>query len=44
MAEYGSIDSMMKASIEELILVDEIGERIANSLFNYLHNEEPDFT
>ncbi|MAO32492.1 MAG: DNA ligase (NAD(+)) LigA [Crocinitomicaceae bacterium] len=39
-AAYGSIDSMMKASIEELILVDEIGERIANSLFNYLHNEE----
>ena len=40
MAEYGSLDSMMKASIEELILVDETGERIANSLFNYLHNEE----
>ena len=39
-AEYGSIDSIMNASIEELILVDEIGERIANSLFDYLHNEE----
>lgn len=39
-AEYGSIDSIMNASIEELILVDEIGERIANSLYDYLHNEE----
>ncbi len=35
---FKSIDSLMKASFEELIAVDEIGERIAESIVNFSNN------
>lgn len=37
---FRSIDALMKASLEELIAVDEIGERIAQSILNYFAKEE----
>ena len=37
---FRSIDALMKASFEELIAVDEIGERIAQSILNYFAKEE----
>jgi len=35
---FKSIDNLMAASFEELITVDEIGERIANSVIEFLSN------
>ncbi|SFS74987.1 DNA ligase (NAD+) [Lutibacter maritimus] len=35
---FKSIDNLMKASFEELITVDEIGERIANSVIDFSSN------
>jgi len=35
---FKSIDSLMKASFEELIVVDEIGERIAESIVDFSNN------
>ena len=35
---FKSIDNLMKASFEELITVDEIGERIANSVLDFSNN------
>ena len=37
---FGSIDALVAASIEELTAVEEIGERIAISLRNYLDQEQ----
>jgi len=37
---YHSIDRLMQASFEELILVDEIGEKIAESIVKTLHQPE----
>lgn len=36
---YNSIDSLIKASIEDLLEIHEIGSSIANSIFNYFSNE-----
>ncbi len=35
---FKSIDNLMKASFEELITVDEIGDRIANSVLDFSNN------
>ena len=35
---FKSIDNLMNASFEELITVDEIGERIANSVIDFSYN------
>ena len=37
---YKSIDAISKASLENLILVDEIGERIAQSVVDFFSSEE----
>lgn len=37
---YKNIDALMTASAEELTAVDEIGERIAQSVVEFFHNEE----
>lgn len=37
---YKNIDTLAKASISELILVDEIGERIAQSVVDFFNNNE----
>lgn len=37
---YKNIDALSKASLMELILVDEIGERIARSVIEFFENEE----
>ncbi|QOG01499.1 NAD-dependent DNA ligase LigA [Flavobacterium sp. MDT1-60] len=37
---YKNIDALSKASLMELILVDEIGERIAKSVIEFFENEE----
>jgi DNA ligase (NAD+) len=37
---YKNIDALMAASEEELTAVDEIGERIAQSVVEFFHNEE----
>ncbi len=37
---YKSIDAIAKASIEDLVSVDEIGERIAESVLNFFASEE----
>ncbi len=37
---YKNIDALMSASEEELTAVDEIGERIAQSVVEFFHNEE----
>jgi len=37
---YKNIDALRKASLMELILVDEIGERIARSVIEFFENEE----
>ena len=37
---YKKIDALSKASLMELILVDEIGERIAKSVIEFFENEE----
>lgn len=36
---FGSIDALMSASLEELVSVDEIGERIATSVKDYFSKE-----
>lgn len=35
---FGNIDSLAKASFEELLAVDEVGERIAQSIINFFAN------
>lgn len=37
---YKNIDALRQASLMDLILVDEIGERIANSVIEFFENEE----
>jgi DNA ligase (NAD+) len=37
---YGNIDALSKASVMDLILVDEIGERIAQSVIEFFENQE----
>ncbi|HPL93729.1 MAG TPA: NAD-dependent DNA ligase LigA [Paludibacteraceae bacterium] len=37
---FHSIDKIQEASIQELVEVDEIGERIAQSVYDYLHNNK----
>ncbi|WP_281337433.1 NAD-dependent DNA ligase LigA [Flavobacterium eburneipallidum] len=37
---YATIDALSKASLMDLILVDEIGERIAKSVIEFFENEE----
>ncbi|WP_116789057.1 NAD-dependent DNA ligase LigA [Flavobacterium psychrotrophum] len=37
---YKNIDNLAKASLTELILVDEIGERIAQSVIGFFENEQ----
>ena len=37
---FKSIDNLSKATFEELIEVDEIGEKIANAIIEYFSNEE----
>jgi DNA ligase (NAD+) len=37
---YRTIDGLSKASLSELILVDEIGERIGNSVIDFFNNAE----
>ena len=37
---YKNIDALSKASLMDLILVDEIGERIARSVIEFFENEE----
>lgn len=37
---FHSIDKIQEASIQELVEVDEIGERIAQSVYEYLHNNK----
>jgi DNA ligase (NAD+) len=37
---YKNIDNLAKASLAELILVDEIGERIAQSVIGFFENEQ----
>jgi len=39
-AHFKNIDNLIKASYEELIEVPEIGDRIAESVFQYLRNEK----
>ncbi len=39
-AHYKNIDDLRKVTFEELILVDEIGEKIAESVINYFSNEK----
>ena len=36
---YKNIDSLMKATVEELMMVDEIGQRIAESVVSFFRNE-----
>ena len=37
---YGDLDALMEASKEELITIKDIGEIMANSIYNYFKNEE----
>jgi len=37
---FGDLDSLMQASLDELLRVDEVGPRIAESLLNYFGEEE----
>lgn len=36
---YNDIDTLMNATKEELVAIKDIGEIMANSIFNYFHNE-----
>lgn len=38
--QYKNIDELAQASFEELVLVDEIGEKIARSLIDFFENQE----
>ena len=38
--KYLSIDSLSKASVQELVCIDDIGDVIANSIVNYFNNED----
>lgn len=37
---YNDIDALMNATKEELIAIKDIGEVMANSIYNYFHNEK----
>jgi DNA ligase (NAD+) len=37
---FNNIDALMQATIEQLVAVDEIGERIAGSVYDYFSKEE----
>lgn len=39
-AKYADIEDLKKASVEELNEIPEIGEKIAQSLYDFMHNEE----
>ena len=41
---YKNIDALSKAKLEELILVDEIGDRIARSVIEFFENQENKIT
>src|SRR5690606_3166086 len=38
--EFKNIDALIKASVEDLIIVDEIGIRIAESVVEFFNNEQ----
>ncbi|MBT2584116.1 NAD-dependent DNA ligase LigA [Planococcus sp. ISL-109] len=38
--QFGTMDSLMKASLEELVAVHEIGEKMANAIVTYFEKEE----
>ena len=37
--EFGSVDRLMSATIEELEKVDGVGEKVAKAIYDYFHNE-----
>jgi DNA ligase (NAD+) len=37
---FATIDELKNASVEELVQVEDIGEKIAESIVNFLHNDE----
>lgn len=37
---FKSIDKIINATVEDFIVIDEIGDVIANSLYDYFHNDE----
>lgn len=39
-AEFETMDRLMKATVDELIAIDEIGEKIAESVVSYFQNEK----
>lgn len=39
-SEFGSMDALMKANFDELIAIDEIGDKIAYSILEYFNNEK----
>ena len=38
--EFGSLDALMNASVEQLNAIDQIGPVMAQSIYDYLHDEE----
>jgi DNA ligase (NAD+) len=38
--EFGTLDKMMTASVEQLTAIDQIGPVMAESIYEYLHNED----
>ena len=36
----GNMTTLTRASLEELMAIDDIGEKTANSIFNYFHNKD----
>lgn len=40
MTKYGDIDSLMKATKEELLEVNDVGETIADCIVDFFHNED----
>ncbi len=37
---YDTLDDLMNASIEDLMLIDDIGQVVAESIYDYLHDEK----
>ena len=38
--EFGSLDTLMNASVEQLTAIDQIGPVMAESIYDYLHDED----
>lgn len=38
--EFGTLDALMKATVEELVLIHEIGDKVAESITTYFSNED----